>query len=142
MYHDWILAAAGGALIGVAAVIMLFGIGRITGISGIARQLFLYKPNAFNSENTWRWLFVAGLIIGAFMAHKLFGIAIPQNQAGSTISIVIAGLLVGYGTTIGSGCTSGHGICGISRLSLRSIAATLVFMAAGMVMVFIVRHLI
>jgi uncharacterized membrane protein YedE/YeeE len=129
-------AFAGGALIGVAAAILILVNGRIAGISGIIGGLL--RPN--KGDLAWRLAFIAGLII----APAIFGIfyVLPEVQVDASWGIVvIAGLLVGVGTRYASGCTSGHGVCGISRLSPRSIAATMVFMAAGFFTVYLLRHL-
>ena len=129
-------AAIGGALIGLAAVLLMLFTGRIAGISGIAGGLF----NPRTDDRLWRLAFIAGLI-AAPVAAALVGHAVPMPQMpGSMITIAVAGLLVGFGTRLGNGCTSGHGVCGIARLSLRSILATLVFMATAMVVVAIMRH--
>lgn len=127
---------SGGALIGLAAALLVLGSGRIAGISGIVGGLF--RPAA--GEWPWRVAFLAGLI-AAPMAWALFG-ALPavQPQAG-TPALIAAGLLVGAGTRYGAGCTSGHGVCGLSRLSPRSLVATLIFMGAGFATVFVARHL-
>jgi len=131
-----ISAAIGGALIGLSAVLLMLFTGRIAGVAGITGGLF----NPRSDDRGWRLAFVAGLI-AAPLAAALIGrpIAMPQMPA-SMIVIAIAGLLVGFGTRLGNGCTSGHGICGIARLSPRSIAATLVFMVAAMLVVALTRH--
>lgn len=130
-------ASAGGVLIGVAATIFILVNGRIAGISGILGGLL--RPTA--GDTLWRVAFVLGLI----MAPVLYGVfaELPAIQIDSGFpALIIAGLLVGVGTRYGSGCTSGHGICGISRLSPRSLVATLSFMAAGFATVFVLRHLL
>jgi uncharacterized protein len=129
-------AAIGGALIGLSAVLLMAFTGRIAGISGIVAGLI--KPQT--NDRAWRVAFVAGLIAApggaAFLGH-----AVPTPQMpGSYITIVVGGLLVGFGSRLGSGCTSGHGICGIARLSPRSITATLVFMMAAIVVVALTHH--
>ena len=128
---------AGGALIGLAAAMFLLLNGRIAGISGIVGGLL--APS--RGDIAWRAAFVIGMV-AAPAAWLLFS-ALPTARidAGYT-TLVIAGLLVGVGTRYGSGCTSGHGVCGLSRLSLRSLAATLAFMSAGFITVFVMRHLI
>lgn len=130
---------AGGLLIGLAAFILMAGNGRILGASGIFNGLL---TTSFGAEFAWRAVLVVSLLLGAVAAVAL-GLFDPATIAygGSTASLMIGGLLVGAGTTLGSGCTSGHGICGIARLSRRSIIATLVFMAVAMAVVFAVRHL-
>jgi uncharacterized membrane protein YedE/YeeE len=133
-----ISAAIGGALIGLAAVLLMLFNGRIAGISGIMDGLV----NPRTDDRLWRAAFIVGLI-AAPLAAALAGHAIPMPQMPtSMITIAVAGLLVGFGTRLGSGCTSGHGICGIARLSPRSIAATMVFMVAAIVVVALMRHVI
>lgn len=130
-------SAAGGALIGLAAAIFILANGRIAGISGILGGLI--RPMA--GDISWRITFVLGLV----MAPVLYGLfaELPAIRIDSGFpALVIAGLLVGIGTRYGSGCTSGHGICGISRLSPRSLVATASFMAAGFATVFVLRHLL
>ena len=128
-------ALAGGALIGLAAALLLWLNGRIAGISGIVNGAM----NGPRGDTAWRVLFILGLIVGAgtwlWLAPPAF-IARSNYPLGL---IIAAGLLVGFGTRLGSGCTSGHGVCGIARLSPRSIAATLVFMAFGAGAVFALR---
>jgi uncharacterized membrane protein YedE/YeeE len=128
-------AAIGGALIGLAAVLLLLAHGRIAGISGILGGA-LTGPL---QEEGWRLAFLAGLPIGALLVGSLRG-GLPIEISASPATLVAAGLLVGFGTQLGSGCTSGHGVCGMARGSARSIAATLVFMATGALTVFVVRH--
>ncbi|MEG2879843.1 MAG: YeeE/YedE family protein [Comamonas sp.] len=130
-------ALAGGALIGIAAAMLVLLNGRIAGISGILGGLF--KPA--KGDIAWRVAFVLGLV-GAPLAYAVFSdFPRPEIDAG-TGALVLAGLLVGIGTRYGSGCTSGHGVCGLSRLSPRSLAATLAFMGAGFVTVYVARHLL
>lgn len=130
-------ALAGGALIGIAAAMLVLLNGRIAGISGILGGLF--KPA--NGDIAWRVAFVLGLV-GAPLVYAVFSdFPRPEIDAG-TGALVLAGLLVGIGTRYGSGCTSGHGVCGLSRLSPRSLAATLAFMGAGFVTVYVARHLL
>ncbi|MBL8321980.1 MAG: YeeE/YedE family protein [Acinetobacter sp.] len=134
--HDFISAFLGGALLGLSAVGYLYVHGKIAGISGLVGQLFsvnqLLQRPAF-------WF-----LLGLFTVPFIYGIFVQPEITvkASPWMLIIAGLLVGFGTRLGSGCTSGHGICGISRLSKRSIAATALFMAAGMITVFVVRHLL
>ncbi len=130
-------ALAGGLLIGLAAAMLVLLNGRIAGISGIVGGLL--KP--VRGDVAWRVAFIAGLI-GAPLVYALFA-ALPAMQVDAGYgTLVVAGLLVGVGTRYGAGCTSGHGVCGLSRLSLRSLAATGAFMGAGFVTVFVVRHLV
>jgi uncharacterized membrane protein YedE/YeeE len=139
---DWInftpwTALAGGVLIGLASAMFILLNGRIAGISGILGGLLRPAPGDIG----WRAAFIAGLVL-APLVYGLFA-PLPQVQidAGS-VTLIGAGLLVGIGTRYGSGCTSGHGVCGISRLSPRSLVATAAFMLAGFATVFVVRHLL
>lgn len=141
MTIDWIhftpwQSLFGGALIGLAAALLVLGSGRIAGISGIVGGLL--RPRG--GDVTWRVLFVAGLVL----APALWGVftALPPATIDAGWgTLIVAGLLVGLGTRYGSGCTSGHGVCGLSRLSPRSLVATLSFMGAGFLTVYLVRHL-
>ncbi len=128
----------GGLLIGVAATLLLLLNGRISGISGIVGGLLVPK----SSDAGWRVVFVAGLLLGAFGYMLATGGAIPVKMQASMPVLVVAGLLVGFGTRLGSGCTSGHSLCGIARLSKRSIVASAVFFGVAMLTVFVVRHAI
>jgi len=125
----------GGILIGMAAVMLMAFNGRIAGISGISASALTGKAG----DRLWRITFVAGLIAGPLLLMWVSGNELAFVQVTSLPMIIVAGLLVGFGTQLGSGCTSGHGVCGISRLSARSITATVVFMAAGVATVAIVR---
>jgi uncharacterized membrane protein YedE/YeeE len=129
---------AGGVLIGAAASLLLVASGRIAGISGIVGGL-LDRPKG---DVAWRVAFVAGLVTGGGVLRGLMPGAIGAPAVASPLVLVSAGLLVGFGTRLGNGCTSGHGVCGVSRLSRRSLVATGVFMAAGMAATFVVRHLL
>ncbi len=122
-------AIFGGMLIGLSAVILLWLIGRIAGISSITYDLLDLKA----SDRTWRLLFVLGLIGGGLLYQLLSGLPLLTRSNFPTPILILAGLLVGFGTRMGSGCTSGHGVCGISRLSTRSLVATLSFLFFGMV---------
>ena len=129
-------ALAGGALIGLAAALFLLLNGRIAGISGVLGGLL--KP--VRGDIAWRAAFILGLV-GAPLAYGLFQrLPVPQIDADYA-ALIAAGLLVGVGTRYGSGCTSGHGVCGLARLSPRSLVATACFMAAGFATVFVIRHL-
>lgn len=130
-------ALAGGALIGVAVAMFVLLNGRIAGISGILGGLL--KP--VRGDVAWRMAFIGGLLIAPLAYVQIAALPMPQIDAGNG-ALVLAGLLVGIGTRFGSGCTSGHGICGLSRLSLRSLVATATFMGAGFLTVFVIRHLI
>ena len=129
-------ALAGGMLIGLAAAVLLLTTGRIAGISGIAGGVL--RPGG--GEWAWRAAFLVGLIGGPLVYAALAGHLPAARVAASPPVLVAAGLLVGFGTRLGSGCTSGHGVCGLARLSPRSLAAVAVFMAAAIATVFIVRH--
>ncbi|MBF9002729.1 YeeE/YedE family protein [Vibrio nitrifigilis] len=129
---------AGGVLLGISALLLLLMDGKIAGISGIVTRAI--KPQ--KNDALWRYLFLFGLIVGGWLGlHSSVG-RIPSVFGGSTILYITAGVLVGVGTRLGNGCTSGHGICGMGRLSVRSIAATCTFMLVGAVVVFIWQHLI
>ena len=130
-------ALLGGVLIGMAASALLLFSGKIAGISGIVAGMLPPRPG----DVVWRLCFLLGLATGGLLLLRLvpeaFGTVHPQAPA----LLMTAGLLVGLGTRIGNGCTSGHGVCGLSRRSMRSLIATLTFMASGMVTVYVVRHL-
>jgi uncharacterized membrane protein YedE/YeeE len=140
MSIDWVhftpwASLAGGMLIGAAAAMLLLLSGRVAGISGIVGGLLAPARN----DVAWRIAFVGGLLVApALMALAGMRVA-PRIDAGFG-TLVLAGLLVGIGTSYGSGCTSGHGVCGLSRLSPRSLVATVAFMAAGMATVYVTRH--
>jgi uncharacterized protein len=131
--------ALGGALIGLAAVVLMAGAGRIMGATGIFRGLLTTQ---FDEAFRWRLVFIVGLLIGTAWTSLFTGIAHTITFVPNTWMIIVGGLLVGVGTTLGNGCTSGHGICGISRLSKRSIAATIVFMIVAVITVYVVRHIV
>ena len=136
---SWARAAMGGAMIGIAAALLFALNGRIAGVSGVLGVLVLDRPTG---EAPWRGLFLLGLILGALLMSLLRpDLAVSALQTGWP-GMIVAGLVVGFGTRMGNGCTSGHGVCGMARLSRRSIVATLTFMAAGFVTVFVLRHLI
>jgi uncharacterized membrane protein YedE/YeeE len=131
-------AAIGGALIGLAAVLLMLLTGRIAGISGI----FGGCLNLASGDKGWRLAFIAGLVL-APLTGGLAGVPIPYPEMPNNwIVIVAAGLLVGFGTRLGGGCTSGHGVCGIARLSPRSIAATAIFMGVAVAVVALTRHVL
>ncbi|MDQ3038018.1 MAG: YeeE/YedE family protein [Myxococcota bacterium] len=130
-------ALAGGALIGISASLLLALNGKVAGISGIASGLL--SPT--RGEVAWRALFVAGLLAGGAAAYVVMPEAFDASAAPALALVALAGLLVGVGTRLGNGCTSGHGVCGISRIAPRSIAATLTFMLTGALTVVLVRAL-
>jgi uncharacterized membrane protein YedE/YeeE len=130
-----ISALAGGALIGLAAVWLLATNGRIAGASSILHGLF------GDGDRAWRAAFLIGLVL-AGVAWYSAGMPLPRRQGFPLGWVAAAGVLVGFGTRLGGGCTSGHGICGLSRLSARSLVAVVVFMAMGMVAAYVVRHVL
>ena len=142
MMIDWLhfspwTAALGGLLIGMAAAALILFNGRVAGISGIVGGLLRPQRNDID----WRLAFVAGLI-AAPLLYRMWAPLPPIQIDATPFVLAIAGVLVGFGTRLGSGCTSGHGVCGLSRLSPRSMVATAIFMAAGFLTAYIMRHLI
>lgn len=135
-----VASLVGGLLIGLAAVLMMIGNGRIAGVSGILTSLLAARPG---SGSAWRGAFVIGILAGAAFA-ALAGVYDPRSVdfPATGLLAAVAGLIVGVGTSIGGGCTSGHGICGLARLSPRSAAATGVFMLVAFVVVLITRHML
>ena len=127
----------GGALIGLSAVLLMWATGLIAGVSGIAARLF---PPYEDREFAGRLAFVAGLVAAPILVRIVSGSLPVQTIAAGTPVLIVAGLLTGFGAVWGSGCTSGHGVCGLSRLSLRSLVATITFMSAGIATVFVMRH--
>ena len=127
----------GGALIGLSAVLLMWATGRIAGISGIAARLF---PPYEDRESAGRLAFVAGLVAAPVLVRVVTGGLPVQTIAAGTPALIAAGLLTGFGAVWGSGCTSGHGVCGLSRLSVRSLVATITFMATGAATVVVLRH--
>jgi uncharacterized membrane protein YedE/YeeE len=123
-----ISALLGGAMIGLAAVLLLKFNGHIAGISGIVNGALSMQ----SGDRLWRLLFIAGLIVGGFAYQRATGQSLITREGFPIAQLVIAGLLVGFGTRLGGGCTSGHGVCGVARLSPRSIVATVVFLGTGM----------
>lgn len=128
----------GGLLIGLSTVLMILLNGKVAGISGIVGGLLARK----GSEVGWRAVFIVGLLLGAFVYMLATGGALPVYIQASLPVMVVAGLLVGFGTRLGSGCTSGHGVVGIARFSKRSIVATLVFFVAAIITVFVTYHVL
>jgi len=135
--NPYLTAVLGGVLIGLAATLLLLLNGRIAGISGIVYGLTQRSPAA---EWSWRAAFIAGLMIAGGIALRVSGTPTP-SPTGLPL-LLLAGFAVGYGTHLGGGCTSGHGICGLGRFSKRSLVAVLVFMTSAIVTVFVVRHLL
>lgn len=132
---------AGGMLIGLAAALLIVLLGRIAGISGIVGALLQRSSWASVANWGWRAAFVIGMVVAPLVWQPIAPLP-PMEMPSNPLVIVLAGLLVGFGTRLGSGCTSGHGVCGLSRLSLRSLAATLTFIGAGAATVFVVRHVL
>ena len=128
----------GGLLIGGAATLFVLVNGRVAGISGVLGGIF----GSAAKELPWRVAFVAGIILGPLAVALLGGTLPPVNLSGSLTLITVSGLLVGFGTRLGSGCTSGHGVCGLARGSRRSVVATVVFFAVAAATVFVMQHLI
>ncbi len=126
----------GGSLIGLAVTVMLLFNGRIAGISGILASSLA----KLDRNGVWRWMFLGGLIVGGFLVQFVRPDLFANTSGRSNALVIFAGLLVGYGTVMGSGCTSGHGVCGISRLSVRSALATLTFMLFGFLTVQAARY--
>ncbi|MBA6222829.1 YeeE/YedE family protein [Colwellia sp. MB02u-18] len=137
MENIYIQALMGGGLIGVASLLLMLFNGRVAGVSGITHGAITSLAPA----NWWRWLFLVGLIIAPLIT-ALFGYGLPTSMPVGLPQLAIAGLIVGVGTHYGSGCTSGHGICGIGRLSKRSLVATLTFMLSAIVTVAVINHVI
>ncbi len=134
-----IASAVGGALIGLSAVLLMSLTGRIAGVSGIAARLF---PPYQDNEFTGRLAFLAGLVAAPVVVLVATGRLPSQTIQASPAILTLAGFLVGFGSVWGNGCTSGHGVCGLSRLSMRSLVATIIFMASGIATVFVARHLV
>lgn len=140
----YVQALIGGAMIGASVSLMMLCFGRVTGISGIVcnavfvRRMPFSFPISFASA--WRLLFLIGMVIGAAAAYKYTGMEKPEKVSANVLTIVLSGLLVGCGVTLAKGCTSGHGICGVSRMSVRSVVATLCFMSAAIFTVSFVRY--
>jgi uncharacterized membrane protein YedE/YeeE len=127
----------GGALIGLSAALLLIGQGRIAGVSGILGDALVER-----TDHPWRLYFLGGLVAGGLALVWLMPEAFPASTDASGAFLMGAGLLVGFGTRLGGGCTSGHGICGLGRLSGRSLVAVVLFMASGAATVFVLRHLL
>lgn len=132
-------ALFGGILIGLGASLFMFLNGRIAGISGMLKGLL---PPSTVLDNSWRVAFVIGLVSAGLAYQALVPTQSLPAENTSLIILVLGGLLVGFGTAMGSGCTSGHGVCGLSRFSLRSLIATVIFLSTGIVTVYVLRHLI
>ena len=130
-----LMPLTGGILIGIAASMMFLFSGRIAGVSGIFGGMLFQQ----GKERAWRLSFITGLIVGGILLYTINAEFFENSSGRGVLAVNIAGLLVGIGTRIGGGCTSGHGVCGIGRLSIRSIVATVTFVFAGMLTVFLVK---
>jgi uncharacterized protein len=136
MTSTWLLALIGGVLIGLAATLLLWLNGRVAGVSGILNGVLFRK----GGDVSWRVMFLLGLMLAAG-GYVAFVPGAPQPRADAApVLLVMAGVLVGFGTRMGNGCTSGHGVCGLGRLSLRSLAAVLTFMLTAIATTFVMRH--
>ena len=134
--NGWMIALAGGMLIGASATLLLWLNGRIAGVSGMLNGVLMPK----RGDVAWRVLFLLGLMAGGGVYLALVPGAYTPRTDFPVPALVVAGLLVGFGTRMGNGCTSGHGVCGLGRLSMRSLAAVLTFMATAIATTFLVRH--
>lgn len=132
-----ITALIGGSLIGLSATLLLLFNGRVAGISGIVSGAI-----GFSNDGTWKRLFIAGLLVGGWLYESVVATQPTPVSALSPGAMIIGGFLVGVGTRLGNGCTSGHGVCGLGRLSVRSLAAVLTFLTTGFMTVFITRHVL
>lgn len=132
-----LMSFGGGLAIGLAAVLLMFGLGRILGATGIMSGAIFFENS---DERSWRLVLILGMVLAPGLIFVATGIMPAIEVPVSPIMIVIGGVIVGLGASLGSGCTSGHGVCGLSRLSLRSIVAVPTFMATAAITVFIVRH--
>ena len=134
---NWIPALFGGLLIGTSATILLAFNGRIAGISGIVNGAINLIPG-----EGWRWFFLSGLLLGGAVYEYIFAQSPTLTSAIAPSAMIIGGFLVGFGTRMGNGCTSGHGVCGLGRLSWRSLFAVITFLATAMITVFVIRHIL
>ncbi len=134
---NWLSASVGGILIGVSATILLAFNGRIAGISGMVNGAI-----AFTAKEKWRWIFLMGMLGGGAIYEYLLASNPTPRYSVAPLAMVIGGFLVGFGTRMGNGCTSGHGVCGLGRLSIRSLVAVITFLATAMITVFVTRHIL
>ncbi|MFB2917217.1 MULTISPECIES: YeeE/YedE family protein [Aerosakkonema] len=134
---NWVYALIGGISIGLSATLLLAFNGRIAGISGIVNGAI-----AFSKQEFWRWLFILGMLLGGILYENVLAPQPTPTAAFTPWAMIIGGFLVGFGTRMGSGCTSGHGVCGLGRLSMRSLVAVLTFMITAILTVFVVRHVL
>lgn len=134
---NWFAALIGGMLIGLSGTILLAFDGRIAGISGIVNGAIKFKP-----EENWRWLFIAGMLGGGLIYEYVFASEPTPVSSFAPVAMIVGGFLVGVGTRMGNGCTSGHGVCGLGRLSFRSLVAVITFMITAIITVFISHWLL
>ncbi|HEY9596256.1 MAG TPA: YeeE/YedE family protein, partial [Cyanophyceae cyanobacterium] len=134
---NWLTALVGGVLIGMSATLLLAFNGRIAGISGMVNGAI-----TFSKKEVWRWMFLLGMLLGGILYE--YGLASQPTPTSrfAPWAMIVGGLLVGFGTRMGSGCTSGHGVCGLGRLSVRSLVAVLTFLITAILTVFVVRHVL
>ncbi|PJZ41626.1 YeeE/YedE family protein [Leptospira kmetyi] len=137
MTTEWVMGIIGGTLIGIAVSLMLLWNGRVTGVSGIVYGVLI--PQKGDTE--WRWYFIVGLLLGGLSLKAAAPNLLTVELQTNTWIGALAGILVGFGAMLGGGCTSGHGVCGVSRFSVRSIVATIVFMSTGMMAVLFLRKI-
>ncbi len=137
MEFNWITGLIGGILIGVSATILLVCNGRIAGISGMINGAL-----KFSVTENWRWYFLGGMLIGGLIYEYFLPLPSTPKYELNLPVMIIGGLLVGFGTRMGNGCTSGHGVCGLGRLSMRSLIAVITFMISAIITVFITHHLL
>jgi hypothetical protein len=137
MLMEWWYGLFGGILIGLSSTLLLALNGRIAGISGMVNGAI-----TFAATEIWRWLFLLGLVAGGLVYEDALAPQPTPTYNFAPVTMIVAGLLVGFGTRMGNGCTSGHGVCGLGRLSGRSLVAVITFMAAGIVTVFITQHML
>ena len=134
---NWIAGLISGMLIGLSATILLAFDGRIAGISGMVSGAIKFK-----SEENWRWLFIAGMLGGGLIYEYVFASEPTPVYSFAPVAMIVGGFLVGVGTRMGNGCTSGHGVCGLGRLSFRSLVAVITFMITAIITVFVTHHVI
>ena len=139
---NWFTALLGGMLIGLSATILLAWNGRVAGVSGAIHGLLPSDStnNANNTDTSWRWTFLVGLLIGGGIYEFLLAQTPTPAGTFAPIAMLIGGFLVGFGTRMGNGCTSGHGVCGLGRLSTRSLVAVMTFMVTAIITVAVIRH--
>ncbi|HEY9649525.1 MAG TPA: YeeE/YedE family protein [Coleofasciculaceae cyanobacterium] len=134
---NWLTALVGGVLIGLSATLLLAFNGRIAGISGMVNGAI-----TFTKKEVWRWMFLFGMLLGGMLYEYGFASLPTPTSTFAPWAMIVGGLLVGFGTRMGSGCTSGHGVCGLGRLSVRSLVAVLTFVITAILTVFVVRHVL